>query len=250
MARIPTYDRQQTQVTPKQYFNTENPVGVAVKGVAQGLGAAGGVIESVQDYQKVKEQEQDSLYKADLEADTAKIYNADNNTLNDLGVAQVKIQNQFKDAPDLQKMNDALRDEYSQITQKYIQDLTPAGAEHYMKLANAELQNRMRQNETFYKTRSAALLKARESQLANTIDDNIDRDVVRAGLIGEPYSNVGVNLKEGGRYELSPDEVLLPDNVRKKAASIANKYYLAALDRPVVDQYDENGDLTFPGIVS
>lgn len=250
MARIPTYDRKVTQVTAQQFQHTENPIGVAIKGAAQGLGAAGDLLSAEQKYQKVKENEQNQLYKAQLEADTAKIYDADNNTLNDLGVAQIKIQDQFKDAPDLQKMNDALKDEYSQITQKYIQGLSPAGAEHYMKLANSELQNRMRQNETFYKTRSAALLKSRESQLANTIDNNIDTDVIRAGLTGEPYANVGVNLKESGRYELSPDEALLPDNVKKKAASIANKYYLAALDRPIVDQYDESGELTFPGIVS
>ena len=177
MARIPTYDRQVTQVTAQQFQHTENPIGVAIRGAAQGLGAAGDLLSAEQKYQKVKENEQNQLYKAQLEADTAKIYDADNNTLNDLGVAQIKIQDQFKDAPDLQKMNDALKDEYSQITQKYIQGLSPAGAEHYMKLANSELQNRMRQNETFYKTRSAALLKSRESQLANTIDNNIDTEI-------------------------------------------------------------------------
>lgn len=250
MATIPTYDSQVTQAVAQKEFHVDSTGSAVVSGLTQGIKDAANIVDAVSDYQRVQERQQQALDKADLEADTAKIYDADNNTLNDLGVAQAEIQEQYRNAPNLQKMNDALKDKYNTIVQKYAEGLTPAGAEHYLKLANSELQNRMRQNETFYKTRSAALAKSNELKLANTIDANIDNDVIRAGLMGEPYSNIGINIKEGGRYELSPDEALLPESAKKKAASISNKYYLAALDRPVLDQYDENGDLAFPGIVS
>lgn len=250
MARIPTYDSQVTQVVAQKEFHVDSTASAVASGLTQGIKGAANMVGAVSDYHRVQERQQQALEKADLEADTAKIYDADNNTLNDLGVAQAEIQEQYRNAPNLQKMNDALKDKYNTIVQKYAEGLTPAGAEHYLKLANSELQNRMRQNETFYKTRSAALAKSNELKLANTIDTNIDNDVIRAGLMGEPYSNIGINIKEGGRYELSPDEALLPESAKKKAASISNKYYLAALDRPVLDQYDENGDLAFPGIVS
>lgn len=250
MATIPTYNSQVTKVVPQQKFHVDSTASAVVEGLTQGIRDAANVVGAVADYEKAKTRKQQALDKANLEADTAKIYEADNSTLNDLGVAQLRIQEQYKNAPNLQSMNDDLINEYNQIVSKYSSGLTPAGAEHYKKLANHELQNRMRQNESYYKARSAALAKANESKLANTIDANIDSEVIRAGLTGQPYSNFGINLQEGGRYELSPDEALLTEDAKKKAASITNKYYLSALDRPVLDQYDDNGDLLFPGIVS
>lgn len=193
MARIPIHESQQTKVASKQYFNTENPVGVAIKGVQQGIGAAGNVIEGGQDYQKIKEQESYNI-------NTAPRMDAITNSTLTLNQNNIDIRKDMANAPNPQKANELLESKFADIINNPPQGLDGKSLEEWQKIMLAEKRRLMLSNLSWgNKAASVAGKQAARNTNRQIYDMHMD-DAWWSGIQNVPYTNGGLALDKKGRY--------------------------------------------------
>lgn len=238
MARIPTYESQVTQVTPQQFQHTENPIGVAIKGVAQGLGTAGGVIESVQDYQNVKEDKTYKLNQAPRE-------NAITNSILDLNSENKKIREKLANAPNPEEANKLLDEHFNKISNNPPQGLDKKSLEKWQRALYATQRSLKLQNLNWGETAASRAGKAAEEKSNRDLYAMLMNNALRAGQERSGYTYGQFSIDKKGRYSEYHIPSLDAKNKQIDDAQHA-KYFIGMSTVPLETNPD---DPNVPGIL-
>lgn len=193
MARIPTYDRQVTQVTAQQFQHTENPIGVAIKGAAQGIGAASDLLDAEQKYQDAKADEAYKLNQAPRE-------NAITNSILQLNKENKSIREGMATAPNPEKANELLDKKFNDIINNPPQDLDSKSLEKWQQVMLAQQRSLKLQNLNWGTTAAARAGKQAARNANVTLYDMYMDDAWWSGINNVPYTNGGLALDDKGRY--------------------------------------------------
>lgn len=200
MARIPTYDRQVTQVTPQQRFHADYLGTTIANGVVQGLknaqntiSGATDVLSSTQKYQQVKE---DEAYKVN----TAPRMDAITNSTLTLNQNNIDIRKDMANAPNPQKANELLESKFTDIINNPPEGLDGKSLEEWQKTMLAEKRRLMLSNLSWgNKAAVTAGKQAAKNANLKLYDMQMD-DAWWSGINNVPYTNGGLALDDKGRY--------------------------------------------------
>lgn len=233
MARIPTYDRQVTQVTPQQFQHTENPIGVAIKGTAQGLGAAGDVLESTQKYEKIKENEDYQLNSLEK-----------NRRIKDdafgLNEANMKIRQALAKNPNYKIANEKLLAEYNKLADNPPDGMDERSVKEWKNALYNMYDNLRTNNLKWSQTETTRLAKQSQKELADGLHEITLDSMRNAGYLHQPAKMFNLSLNGDGSVA---DDYVLPRDKAETANQNegATEFIAQYLQAPLVDPENNNG---------
>lgn len=233
MATIPTYESQQTQVTPKQEFFTPSTASAVVEGATRGIQQAGQLVGAIDDYQKAKEKED---YDLNQIAKNQKIKD-DSFSLNE---ANVNIRQELANNPNYKIANQKLEQIYNKLAENPPAEMDARSLKEW-KIALYNGFNNLRENNLRWsQSESARLAKQSQTKLA---EDLLDLDLSRmadSGYLHQPAKMYNLSLNGDGSVA---DDYILPRDKAEGASQNqgATEFIAQYLRAPLVDPQNGNG---------
>lgn len=240
MAQIQTYDANPiAAVAPEK--TGFSAVGAVLSGIAEPLQkAAQGAVGIIQEREK-----------AQKAADANNLWASSADTLHELNRANNIIRDKYKNAPNPEKMNKELSEEFNRITQPRLNSLDEVSANDYRKAATTAFNKLIENNEDWSIKVADRLAKLNKSRTTSALKRMSDDSAYQAGFTGSDYKVGNAYLLRAGgvRTDLSGNELLTPnkplDYTTAKLQKDANKnYYLGAIDgMPNIDLTSVDGSV-------
>ncbi len=204
MARIPVYNRQQTQqVAQKEYF-VESSVAAGFKGAVAGIGQAADLTNSLAKYEQAKEREA-------YETNTAPRMESITKSTVDLNAQNLDIRRSMASAPNAKKANEELEKKFSDIINNPPQNLDNKSLEDWRKTMESEKRRLQLQNlhwgESAAKSAGAAATKKANLELF----DMRMKDARYSGLTHTGYSDGQIDIDGSGLYTENHIPALQPE---------------------------------------
>lgn len=192
MARIPTYESQQTRVVPKQEFHTDTTASVVVNSIGQGIQAGTQLAGAVENYRNSKAEYDYQMNEAPrMEA----IYGGQEK----LNVENNKIRADMAKAPNPQRANDLLEQKYKELINNPPQDLDDKSLKEWQKYMMAE-KYRLRDNNISWGEKAAKIAGEQAAKKANAnAFDRMSDDARRAGMERRPFNAGTLDIDDTGR---------------------------------------------------
>lgn len=207
MARIPTYERQQTQQVAQKSFHVDSTASAIVGGLQKGLSQASDVVSSIAKYEDVKA-------KQDYNLNTI---TRDQKIRDDSFALQERndeIRAKMANRPDYKKANEELEAYTRDLLKNTPEGLDPKSTEEWKKSVYKQFDDLRTNNLKWGTTESARLAKKSQEKMAK---DLFEMGLNRYGNSGSnhlPISENGLSLSGDGAPE---SDYILPKNNAEKA---------------------------------
>lgn len=259
---IQQHRRQYTQLHMSPYNSdagrAEKELGETLSGIGQVLASAAKTVKTVGAYDEERQKRiEDEKAKAAGLTGTggtltdeaqAKLADAQLGAFEELSTINNRIREKYRDAPDGEKMNAELHDAYETVRSKYEQDLDSAALKSFRKGIDSNMKEFVRANYSDARSRKAAIASKKERELKKQVSDAQQAAIYNAGRQGAPLQEVASRIIPE-ELQKNPNMPVSPA-VKRQVEAIPALYVAGAIDKPAYDEYDANGQLEAPGIIS
>lgn len=193
MARIPTYNSQQTQAVAQENIHVDSAISAAVSGAVAGVKQAADLTNALDKYNQAKEKEA-------YDTNTAPRMESITKSTVDLNAQNLNIRKSMAAAPNAQKANEQLEQRFSDIINNPPQNLDKRSLEDWRKTMESEKRRLQLQNlhwgETAAKSAGAAATKKANLELF----DMRMKDARYSGLTHTGYSDGQIDIDGSGLF--------------------------------------------------
>lgn len=231
MARIPTYNRQQTQQVAQKDFHVDSTASAVVGGLQKGISQASDLVSSVAKYEDVKAKQEYNINQAPRET-------AITNSLVKLNSDNKGIRESMADAPNPQKANQQLDKKFAELMDNPPQGLDNRSMEDWRH--SMELERRRLSLQNLHWGESAAKRAgATATKKANLeIFDMRMNDARYAGLTHTGYSDGQLDIDGEGLYTDTHIPALQPEN-KKMQKIFHSEHFLGQAEVPLETPKDD-----------